>query len=268
MPTYAIGDVQGCFDCLQTLLAHIQFNDASDTLWFCGDLINRGRQDLDTLRFIKQLGARAICVLGNHDLHALAVYHLAREAKSGDTFIPLFSAPDGPEIMAWLRQKPLIHFDSSLNFAMVHAGISPHWSFQQALQHADSFQQRLQNTDDLKSFFNAIYGNQPAHPNYINSEADQLRFIFNSFTRMRVLDNTGAMDLKFKGPLDQLPKALSPWFLYPRSSPQNIPVVFGHWSALNGYYQPPFYGIDTGCVWGGQLTALRLEDQELFSIAC
>ena len=142
MATYAIGDVQGCFDSLQKLLASIQFND-QDTLWFCGDMINRGPDDLATLRFIKGLGLQAKCVLGNHDMHALAVYHGARKAKSGDTFVDVFDADDGPELMHWLQHQPLMHHDPALNSTMVHAGISPHWSLPTAAIQAKAFANQL-----------------------------------------------------------------------------------------------------------------------------
>lgn len=262
MARYAIGDVQGCYDTLMRLLEDIRFQPKQDELWFAGDLVNRGPKSLPSLRFIKALGEQgghpAKVVLGNHDLHLLACYHTDRAAKKKDTFTDILAAPDCDELMQWLIQQPLMHWDSSANIVMTHAGLPHIWNLDQASALSQEVHQALQ-TQNLREFFENMYGDQPAGWSDNLQGLTRLRVITNYFTRMRFIKAQGELDFSAKETLDSAPPGFSPWFDF---SPQHTArLVFGHWAALSGEtgHGPQFQAIDTGCVWGGQLTALNLD---------
>jgi bis(5'-nucleosyl)-tetraphosphatase (symmetrical) len=263
MATYAIGDVQGCFDELQALLTLIEFNPSSDQLWFAGDLVNRGPKSLQVLRFIKQL-RNAIVVLGNHDIHLLS---LANGHPFKDhTLYELLAAPDCYELADWLRQQPLMHYDAKLGYVMAHAGIFPRWSLTQAHRYAQEVEQVLRQ-DDYATWLDHLYGNQPDTWRDDLTGWDRLRFIVNAFTRMRFCTPAGQLEFTSAGEAGSAPDGYLPWFKIPNSSIGQVNIVYGHWAALAGEtYTPHVFALDTGCAWGGSLTAMRLEDQQRFSV--
>jgi len=264
MSTYAIGDIQGCYDELSALLELIQFSE-QDRLWFCGDLVNRGPKSLDTLRFICGLGNRAVTVLGNHDLHLLAVHHGFAKTKRGDTLDAILAAPDREELMAWLQQQPLIHTDASLGFTMVHAGIPPRWSIKKAHQLANECHQALKN--NASNYFAHMYGNKPTTWSDTLTGTDRLRVITNYFTRMRFCTPQSELEFTSKGGLESQPNGFSPWFDLRATQYPDDNILFGHWAALEGHTgQPHMYALDTGCIWGEKLRGFRLEDHTYFEI--
>ena len=268
MATYAIGDIQGCYDELLALLEMIAFDPQQDTLWFAGDLVNRGPKSLDVLRFVKGLGASAITVLGNHDLHLLALWqHKHRHFKSSDTLAAVISAPDAEELLNWLRQQPLLHHDSRLDFTMVHAGLPPQWDLLTAIACAREIEQVLRGPK-FKEFLSHMYGNKPRKWSSDLKGWDRLRFIVNCFTRLRFCHENGRLEFDNKGRPGEQALELLPWFRVPNRRTVENRIVFGHWSTLGYYSENRATCIDTGCLWGGQLSALRLDDRQLFSLRC
>jgi bis(5'-nucleosyl)-tetraphosphatase (symmetrical) len=261
---YAIGDVQGCYDALQTLLARLDFNPADDQLWFCGDLVNRGPGSLETLRFVRGLGDRAVCVLGNHDLHLLAVASGARDARphKGDTLDDILHAPDRDELLHWLRARPLAHRDGTLDWMMVHAGLPPQWTARQALTMAAEVSVVLRS-DEHAAWFERMYGNTPDRWTPDLDRDGRLRFTVNCLTRMRYCDKRGRLDFRAKGPPGSQPAGLKPWFAVPERRSMTQRILFGHWSALGRYDGHNVLALDTGCVWGGCLTAARLDTPDV-----
>ncbi len=263
MATYAVGDVQGCYDSLQRLLEAAAFDPAADCLWLAGDLVNRGPNSLGALRFVKDLGPSAILVLGNHDLHLLAAAENLRSLQRKDTLDAILKAPDRDELLHWLRQRPLLHYD--LGYTMSHAGLPPMWTLDQAKACAREVETVLQGPD-YSEFLANMYGNEPDTWSEQLTGMMRLRVITNYFTRMRFCDPQGRLDLKAKEGLETAPKGFLPWFQQPHRDLQQ-PVLFGHWAALRGHTgQPKAIALDTGCVWGGPLTMLRLEDTQYFSV--
>ncbi|MCW8919451.1 MAG: symmetrical bis(5'-nucleosyl)-tetraphosphatase [Gammaproteobacteria bacterium] len=268
MSTYAIGDIQGCYDELQQLLQQLHFDPARDTLWFTGDLVNRGPKSLETLRFVKGLGERAITVLGNHDLHLLAVWqHQQKHIKADDTLAAIFAAADGEELLQWLRQRPLMHYDAALDYAMLHAGLPPQWSRDEALARAAEVEAVLRG-ERFHEFLGHMYGNKPARWSDRLTGWDRLRFIVNCFTRLRLCSEDGQLEFKYKGELDNAPAGYRPWFELAQRQSRQQRLVVGHWSALGLYRQHNVNAIDTGCLWGGTLTALQLESGEVTALDC
>ncbi|WP_347258420.1 symmetrical bis(5'-nucleosyl)-tetraphosphatase [Methylocaldum sp.] len=266
MAIYAIGDVQGCFAELQRLLDQIRFDPAEDRLWFTGDLVNRGPQSLETLRFIRSLGDRAVTVLGNHDLHLLAVAHGVSRTKRKDTFSDVLTAPDRDILVDWLRRRPLLFRDGA--FYLIHAGLPPQWSAEDAERYAKEVESCLQG-DDFVELFRHMYGDQPDLWTETLQGWDRLRFITNCFTRVRYCDRYGRTDFKEKGGPGTQPSHLMPWFKVPGRKSAGAEIVFGHWSTLGFYADDDVYGIDTGCLWGGELTALRLDgEKKRFCVSC
>ena len=265
MATYAVGDIQGCYQSFQKLLKKIQFDAKADQLWLVGDLINRGPQSLETLRFIYANRESIHCVLGNHDLHFLAVEAGAKRPSRKDTFKELLQAEDRQQLVDWLKTQPLFHYDRQLNFAMVHAGIHSSWSIDDAINYGAEVSERIQSRKARK-FFDAMYGNTPTKWSPELSGKSRLRFITNCLTRMRYCRAKGALDMKYSVPVGKQPIGLTPWFNRPRE-PLGCDLIFGHWASLEGKCPVPgFYALDTGCVWGGKLTALRLEDHNFFRV--
>lgn len=262
MATYLIGDVQGCFDELQRLLSKIQYNPDRDRLGFVGDLINRGPKSLETLRFIKELDD-PIIVLGNHDLTLVIMgYNYIKRGKS-HCLQEILDAPDKEQLLNWLRQQPLMHYNNELDFCVVHAGIPPQWRIKDALPYANEISTALQ-ANDFHTFLQEMHGDQPAEWQPNLTGWDRLRYLVNAFTRMRFCSQSGKLDLSNKTEHSPNLKHFKPWFEWRQ---QQTPIIFGHWAALMGKCQANnIYAIDTGCVWGGYLTALRIEDKQLFQV--
>jgi bis(5'-nucleosyl)-tetraphosphatase (symmetrical) len=268
MTTYAIGDIQGCYKSFRELLKLIRFNPKRDKLWLVGDLVNRGPQSVDVLRYIYQLGDRAVTVLGNHDLHLLAVQAGVVTHKSYDTIDDILAAPDANELCYWLRHQPLMHYDKRKNLVLVHAGLHPQWDLITAQQCAMEVQAALQGPQ-YTEFLHHMYGNQPEHWDPHLHGWERLRFITNVFTRMRLVSLTGHLDLRKKGSPEMASQDYYPWFTIPQRKNRKTPIVFGHWAALecDTGNVPNVHAIDSGCVWGRELTALRLSDMQRFSMA-
>jgi bis(5'-nucleosyl)-tetraphosphatase (symmetrical) len=265
LATYAVGDLQGCLDELKALLAKVNFG-AEDQLWLAGDLVNRGPQSLATLRFVKDLGHQARAVLGNHDLHLLAVAFGVKKAGRKDTFDAILQAPDRDELLHWLRHLPLLHQDTARGYLMVHAGIPPIWSREQATGYAREVEAVLQSPLACE-FFSHMYGNEPSRWKDTLEGWPRLRLITNYFTRMRFCNAKGKLELDTKTGLQNTPAGYAPWFSFGDRLSAEQRILFGHWAALEGRADAPnVYPLDTGCVWGGRLTALRLEDETYFSV--
>lgn len=265
MATFAVGDIQGCFHSFQSLLKKIQFNPASDQLWLVGDLINRGSGSLEVLRWVFEHQSSIVTVLGNHDLHTLVVAEGFVSAHRSDTIQALLDAPDADELLSWLRHQPLLHFDNDC--LMVHAGLLPQWTAAKAQSLAQEVHQAL-SADNYREFLKHIYGNQPVRWDDALTGYDRLRVITNAMTRLRVCTYAGEMEFKFKGELARLPLGFLPWFELADRASADTTIVFGHWSAIGLRQTNNVYALDTGCLWGGALTALRLEDKALFQVPC
>ncbi|MDN3609013.1 symmetrical bis(5'-nucleosyl)-tetraphosphatase [Vibrio ostreicida] len=262
MSNYIVGDIQGCFDELQRLLHKAHFNPTVDTLWVAGDLVARGPKSLETLRFIKDLGTSAKVVLGNHDLHLLAVSLGIHKAKAKDKTLPIFEATDQDELLNWLRAQPLLAEHNE--FAVCHAGIFPLWSLKQARKYAREVEAILQS-DKGDWLIKHMYDDQPDQWSDRLKGIQRYRFIVNAYTRMRFCDSGGRLDMACKQPPSLLTDSLLvPWFKIKSRVALDKTVLFGHWAALEGYHSSDVIGLDTGCVWGGELTMLRWEDQTYF----
>ncbi len=266
MAIYAIGDIQGCYNELRRLLDAVRFNPAEDKLWLVGDLVNRGPHSLETLRFVKGLGEAAVSVLGNHDLHLIAtVVSLGKTGKK-DTLGPILRATDCDELVDWLRRQHLFYHDD--HYCMVHAGLPPQWNFEMTLSMAGEVEQAIAG-DDYQRFFRSMYGNKPVLWQDDLSKTEKLRFAVNCFTRLRYCTTGGELDFHYKGPPGSQPPHLLPWFSVPGRKNRSMRIIFGHWSTLGYYDKDNVYAIDTGCLWGGQLTALKLAlEPECISVDC
>lgn len=268
MATYAIGDIQGCLEPLKCLLKKINFDAARDTLWLAGDLINRGPDSLETLRFLYRIRDSLEIVLGNHDLHFLAVYYQLRKSGNSDTLKELLRSPDVSILVHWLRQQKLLHHDSALGYTLVHAGIPPQWDLTQALACAGEVETVLKD-DRCLDFLAHMYGNNPNQWRDDLQGQERLRLITNYFTRMRFCSADGELELKTKESADAPPAGFSPWFKHSSRKTRQQKIIFGHWAALEGKADGEnVFALDTGCVWGGSLTAMRLDDGAYFSCTC
>lgn len=265
MSTYAIGDVQGCHDQLRRLLERIDFDPGRDRLWFVGDLVNRGPQSAAVVRFVKSLGERAVTVLGNHDLALLAVAAGMQKPHASDTFGDILAAPDREELLDWLRRRKMMHAGDG--YAMVHAGLLPQWTIAQALALAREVEDALGDPDYL-SLLRRMYGNEPAHWHDNLTGVDRLRVIVNAMTRMRLVSTDGAMEFSHKTGLQNLPAGHLPWYEVPGRASRDTPVIFGHWASLGLVLRPDVIALDTGCVWGRRLSAMRLEDRRISDCGC
>lgn len=267
MTTWAIGDVQGCYDDLQRLLDTIRFDPGADHLWFVGDLVNRGPRSRDVLMFVRSLGDRAVTVLGNHDLHLLAVANGFRQYHRHDTFHDILDAPDRDELLDWLRHRPLLHHDAALGVTMIHAGMPPQWDLGQARYCAVEVESALR-AHDYGDYIGHMYGNEPDCWTDDLTGWDRLRVIINCLTRLRYWDEHGRMALEEKGKPAALAATYMPWFAHVNRRTRMDRIVFGHWSTLGAYAGDNVYAIDTGCAWGGSLSALRLDTFELVGVPC
>lgn len=257
---YVIGDVQGCSDALERLLVQIP-TDAD--VWFCGDLINRGPDNLGVLRQVRDLGARARVVLGNHDIHLLGVAAGVREPGRLDTIADILHSDERMQWLDWLRQFPLAHYEHGV--LMVHAGVLPQWSLAQILKYSDEAQ-RFLTADNYTAHLKTLFGCSPNFWKNSLKGADRVRAIINAFTRIRVCDAQGVMDFQFKGQLPDVPDGLLPWFRVPSRKTIAQPIIYGHWSALGLHYENNTVCLDTGCVWGLELTAYHYPTGETVSV--
>lgn len=273
MATYVIGDIQGCYKPLRRLLKSVDFQPGHDALWCVGDLINRGPKSLDTLRYLRDINDSATIVLGNHDLHFLALYYECTPdfASNRHTLESLLAAPDCGELADWLRHKPLAHYDCLTSgpepryYLMVHAGVAPQWTLQKTLNLAAEVELALRGKH-FRDYLKGMYGDAPSRWKNSLTGADRLRVITNYLTRMRFCDAQGDLNLQIKEAANKAPTGFSPWFEFEQITPA-ADILFGHWAALEGVTgKPHVHALDTGCVWGRELTMMRLEDHKLFSV--
>lgn len=265
MAIYAVGDIQGCYNEFQHLLEQIRFDPAGDQLWLVGDLVNRGPGSLQVLRFVKSLGDRAVTVLGNHDLHLVAVHAGIGKLHSTDTLDEVLNAPDCEELIHWLRRQKLAHYEDG--HLLVHAGVLPSWTADQAVALAHEVETVLRG-ESYFDFIEHMYGNNPHGWSDDLEGYKRLRTITNAFTRLRVCTQQGEMEFKFKGEVPNIPEGYLPWFEVPKRKTRDTTVIFGHWSALGLVHRKHIIALDTGCLWGGPMTAIRLDDRELFQVEC
>jgi len=257
--TYAVGDVQGCCDELERLLDELSFDPRRDRLWLVGDLVNRGPRSLEVLRLVEGLGDAAVVVLGNHDLHLLALARGAIEPRGPDaTLGPVLAAPDRDRLLDWLQSRPVLHHDELLGVTLIHAGLPPQWDIALARRCARELEDALRGAHSAR-LFKAMYGNRPDVWRDDLAGNDRLRFITNALTRLRVCDRDGRLLLKFKGPPTEIPAGAFPWFRTPGRRSQGSRIVCGHWSALGYMEEDGVLALDTGCVWGGSLSAQRID---------
>lgn len=266
MATYAIGDIQGCYDELRTLLALVRFDVARDRVILVGDLVNRGPDSLKVLRYVRSLGPAAQVILGNHDLHLLAVSLGARRGRR-DTLDAVLTAADGPELLDWLSAKPLALHHEASGSLLIHAGVPPQWTLQQTLELADEASVVIRGPNGPR-FLARMYGDEPDYWDAGLRGIERTRFVVNCLTRLRYCSADGRLDLRHKGAPGQHAADLVPWFQVPDRQTREVPMVFGHWSTLGRVAWPEFavHGLDTGCVWGGRLTALQLETGLVFDV--
>lgn len=269
MPTYALGDIQGCYDDLRRLLDVIEFDPETDRLWFVGDLVNRGPKSLETLRFVRSLGERAVTVLGNHDLHLLAVSQGIDKRKKKDTLDDVLEASDAEILLDWLRHRPLLHHDAELGYTMVHAGLAPQWDLETARALAREVEDVLQSGEHPELFAN-MYGDEPIQWSEGLRSWDRIRACINAFTRLRYCDPEGRMALSAKGPPGTQPAGVMPWYEIPGRNSSGLRIVFGHWSTLGYRAEHNVIALDSGCVWGGRMTAVMLDAERprALSIPC
>ena len=258
MTRYAVGDIQGCYTELRELLARLSFSADRDQIWFVGDLVNRGPQSLEVLRFVRSLGDNAITVLGNHDLHLLAIACGTQHKRKHDTLDAIFTAHDRDDLLAWLISRPLAHYDRG--DLMVHAGVVPQWTVNTTLQLAREVETALRT--DPRALFDNMYGDEPRRWSESLAGVERLRFAINVLTRLRVCTNDGEVDLKMKGKPPKGRSHLMPWFDVESRWSSSVRIVFGHWSALGLMNRNDVVGLDSGCVWGGALTAFNLDTNE------
>jgi bis(5'-nucleosyl)-tetraphosphatase (symmetrical) len=259
MAVYAVGDIQGCDEEFGRLLDRLRFDPGKDRLWLTGDLVNRGPASLAVLRRVRSLGNAVTMVLGNHDLHLLAATHDRSALRADDTLDDILSAPDRDALLDWLRRQPLLHTDTALGWTMVHAGLAPQWDLATASACARELETVLRDARSARALFAEMYGNRPHRWSPDLAGHERLRFITNCFTRLRFCHEDGRLDLKYKGTLADAPAGLVPWFRVPDRRSAGTRIVFGHWSALGFHAKDGVLGIDTGCVWGGRLCAVRLD---------
>jgi len=269
MATYAVGDLQGCLKPLQCLLERVAFDPARDRLWLVGDLVNRGPASLETLRFLYGMREALVCVLGNHDLHLLAAARNIERLKRGDTLREILEAPDRDELLQWLRQQKLLHYDDQRDTALVHAGIPPQWNMAKALRRAAEVENALRDDALYPMFLDGMYGNEPARWDKELHGIARLRVITNYFTRMRFCKADGTLDLKSKEGLDTAPAGYLPWFSHKQRKTRDQKIIFGHWAALEGHCdEPGVFALDSGCVWGGSMTLMNIDSGEYHRCDC
>lgn len=267
MTTYVIGDLQGCLDPLKRLLDQVKFDPENDRLWFAGDLVNRGPQSLATLRYVRDLGPIALSVLGNHDLHLLAVKAGFRKESPKDTLSEILSAPDADELCDWLRQRPLLVYDQDTDCTLVHAGLHPDWDLTLAQSLASEVEQQLRSEHYLE-FLHAVYNHPVKRWDTTLTGISRWCIATSCFTRMRYLTHSGDLDFSCAGPPSDAAANLIPWYAVPKRKNDSLTILFGHWSSLGTVDRPRLYALDKGCVWGRSLAALSLDDFSLHEVPC
>lgn len=269
MALYAVGDVQGCYASLLALLEKLRFDARVDRLWFTGDLVNRGPQSLEVLRFVANLGESAVIALGNHDLHLLAIAAGAGRLYPNDTLAPVLAAPDREQLLAWLSSRPLLHYDPDAGCALVHAGLLPQWDIGQARALAREAEAVIAGSC-AGEFFRHMYGDHPCAWHDDLAGWERLRVIVNAFTRLRFCTDDGRMDFTHDGAPGTQPQELRPWFRARARRSRGTPIVFGHWSLLGRYDADDVICVDSGCLWGRSLTAVRLAGgrRDFVSVSC
>jgi bis(5'-nucleosyl)-tetraphosphatase (symmetrical) len=266
MSIYILGDVQGCYETLQRLLDHIRFDATTDQLWSCGDLVNRGGQSLEVLRLMHSLDSSFLATLGNHDLHLLAFDERYPQGGSDNReFEAILQAPDREKLMAWLTQQPLAHWSEDHNLLMLHAGVIPQWTLQQTLGFATEIEDVLRSPLRQK-FLQKMYRCGPRKWKPERGGMKQLRYISHVLTRLRFCNENGKLLPGASGPPGSQGRTFKPWFEHSNRQTQNIRIAFGHWAALGIHINRQIVALDSGCVWGGQLSAYRLEDERLFQV--
>ena len=263
---WMIGDIQGCCSAFDELLHHPEIaDDPNAQFWFAGDLVNRGPASLTTLRRIMSMDERSVAILGNHDLHLLAVAAGVRRLGKNDTLLEVLNAPDADEIIDWLRHRPLAHYQAG--HLLVHAGVLAKWTVEKTLQLANEVESALRGSQ-WKKMLEKMYGNEPDHWKEGHTGGKRMRVIINALTRLRMCTPKGRMALSIKSAPGTQPDGLVPWFDVPGRASADVTIVFGHWSTLGLVMRPDVICLDTGCVWGGHLTALRMQDRKLVQVAC
>lgn len=265
MAIYAIGDVQGCYEALQRLIEHIRFDSGSDRLWFVGDLVNRGPDSLKVLRYIKSLGNSAVVVLGNHDLFLLAVAENITAMRPEDTLQAILAAPDRDELLGWLRQQRLLYREH--RFMLVHAGLLPQWSINEAEELAHEVETGLRSPY-YKNVLLALYPSKQLQWSSNLTGPTRLATIIKVLTRIRACSADGLMESSYSGPPDHIPAGFLPWFRIENRERRDTTIICGHWASLGLHCEENLLAIDSGCVWGRQLTAIRLEDRKVFQVDC
>ena len=264
---YLIGDVQGCCGALDRLLAKIGFSASRDRIYLLGDLVNRGPQSLETLRRLRGFGSSAVCLLGNHDLNLLAIAQGVRRPHAGDTIAEILAAPDRDDWLGWLRQQRMAVFEHG--WLMLHAGVVPQWDLEATLSLAAALETALRESTP-RDFLDAMFGNEPARWGDVGNEKERLRFTLNTLTRIRFVTADGRLEFTVKDGAEAAPEGFFPWFDAPGRRTAGVPIAFGHWSTLGLLDRPDVLGLDTGCAWGGRLTAARLDgaSREIFQVGC
>ncbi len=263
MALYIVGDIQGCFDELKALLIQVNFNPKTDKLWALGDIVARGPKSLETMRYLKSLGGAFDMVLGNHDIHLLSIYYGLKKAKPSELLSPLLNAADLPELISWLRTKPLLLQTPDKKGFLSHAGLSPQWNITEAIDAAEFIQQKLQSSNIIE-WLTHMYGETPNSWLDVNNDKDRFRFSINAFTRMRYCHLDGSLEFTAKQQIKDSPTNLQAWFLFPNQLTEQH-WLFGHWASLLGECSTDnIHALDTGCVWGNTLTMMRWEDKKLF----
>jgi bis(5'-nucleosyl)-tetraphosphatase (symmetrical) len=266
MATYVVGDIQGCYEALQRLLESVNFDPAADELWCPGDLVNRGGQSLQTLRLLYSLGDRFVCTLGNHDLYLLREnWRFPGGVCPNREFSKILRAPDREDLMAWLRYRPLAHYSETHGILMVHAGVVPQWTVQSTLDYASEVELKLRS-NKVRKYFTRMNRNAPRRWNDALSGWRRRHLITDILTRLRFCDANGKVLSSASGPPGSARKPYKPWFKHKNRQTRDTTIVFGHWARLGLYMKKNVICLDTGCVWGGTLTALRLEDRQLFQV--
>lgn len=269
MAIYAVGDIQGCYEALVKLLDKVNFDPTKDTLWCVGDLVNRGPDSLKTLQFLYSIRDSLVTVLGNHDLHLIACYYNQARLKKHDTLKEIIEAEDGEQLINWLRQQPLVHYDQEQRTTMVHAGIPPLWTLEYALARATEVETVLKDDQLITHFLDNMYSSDPVNWSDLLVGDERLRVITNYLTRMRFCKLDGTIEFASKEGLDSAPKDFMPWFDIPHRKMAHQTILFGHWAALEGQCDAPnVYALDTGYVWGGCLTMINVETKKMHRLAC
>lgn len=269
MTVYAVGDIQGCYDSLQSLLSKVNFNPNKDQLWCVGDLVNRGTQSLETLLFLHDIRHCVKIVLGNHDLHLIACFYDHARIKKHDTIQDIICSKQGKLLIDWLRQQPLVYYDQEHHVTMVHAGIPPLWSLEDSLARSAEIEAVLQDDDKVVKFLKHMYSNDTVNWSELLTGHERRRVITNYLTRMRFCKADGTIEFNSKEGLDTAPAGFMPWFDVPNRKMQGQDILFGHWAALEGHCdEPHVYALDTGCVWGSCLTMMDVKTKQCYAVDC